>query len=511
MKNFCTVLLALSVCSVSFSQISEIIRLPVQNPSQSIKESVPVWLSQNEILIFFINESMDTIFSCKSNDRGLNWEEPKFEFVIDSLGPSQELIYPAALSTKSGRLVFAWSVIGEGIHLSYSDNSGSSWAQQQIILGTGSIPAYLKNLYNIKLSQLDDEKIILCFNPASEQGTLYYKFSSDDGVSWSDTSNKILRNGYWFNDHSIISVGSDSLMCIFKLQRTPTSNFNVYARFSFDNGDTWGDTVNLSGYGRNEIMPRISKDNVGNIWLSYLRTEVFSFPYNTNFTVGDIYYKKSTDEGITWNDEKQLTHFIGDDNYLSLNASGTAPFVSYSTVKFHEVNQIAFGILDETIETYTPPYLFDGFSLWSNDPDSTLINAYVKDDNEVESVKLYFEDSLQVFQLFDDGLHDDYEAGDGVFGNKVLYDFTKPGENLYFNVNKVKIPFSNNGIIADVQVRDSSNTVFILRDVENNIGKSIQRIFINIGSQGRYEEGTFLFSSGFFISGYIRKSWASHP
>ena len=49
-------LLALSVYTFSAAQIADITRLSVQNPSQSLIEPLPAWLSENEILIFYIND-----------------------------------------------------------------------------------------------------------------------------------------------------------------------------------------------------------------------------------------------------------------------------------------------------------------------------------------------------------------------------------------------------------------------------------------------------------------------
>jgi hypothetical protein len=54
MKKLYLVFLALSVCCVSFPQIREITRLPVQNPSKSIKESsLFLFLNQNIYLYDF--------------------------------------------------------------------------------------------------------------------------------------------------------------------------------------------------------------------------------------------------------------------------------------------------------------------------------------------------------------------------------------------------------------------------------------------------------------------------
>ena len=91
-------------------------------------------------MIFYVNETNDTIFSTKSINRGGSWSEPVFQFKLDSLAQSQDLLYPTALKTRSGRLIFAWSVFGIGAHLTYSDNNGENWSPIQIIYAAGPNP-----------------------------------------------------------------------------------------------------------------------------------------------------------------------------------------------------------------------------------------------------------------------------------------------------------------------------------------------------------------------------------
>jgi hypothetical protein len=101
-------------------------------------------------------------------------------------------------------------------------------------------------------------------------------------------------------------------------------------------------------------------------------------------------------------------------------------------------------------------------------------------------------------------LHRDGDAGDGVFGNKLTDDLIniQTGSTILFNANKLKIPFSNKGLIADIYIQDTLNTTFTLRDVENNVSVRNREIPISLNSSGRYDEGSFLFSAGFFLSGY---------
>jgi hypothetical protein len=125
MKKLYTVLLALSVCSISFPQISEITRLPVQNQSQSIKESAPIWLSENDIIIFYVSQYSDTIFSTKSTNRGTSWHEPKVVQVVNLL-INQDALDLSALYSLSGRILLAWSIQNESMKLIYSDDAGEN-------------------------------------------------------------------------------------------------------------------------------------------------------------------------------------------------------------------------------------------------------------------------------------------------------------------------------------------------------------------------------------------------
>ena len=75
MKSFYYLVLlyiTLFFISTTLPQIFDITRLPVQNSYQSIKESAPIWISENEIIIFYVSPTLDTIYSTFSDDKGEN-------------------------------------------------------------------------------------------------------------------------------------------------------------------------------------------------------------------------------------------------------------------------------------------------------------------------------------------------------------------------------------------------------------------------------------------------------
>ena len=81
------------------------------------------------------------------------------------------------------------------------------------------------------------------------------------------------------------------------------------------------------------------------------------------------------------------------------------------------------------------------------------------------------------------------------------------GDEYAMDVNQIVLPFNNRGIIADVNI-DYKSIPFILQmtDVLNNVSKKETTAGLPVshggGSGGKFDEGTFLFSSGFWLSGY---------
>ncbi len=75
------------------------------------------------------------------------------------------------------------------------------------------------------------------------------------------------------------------------------------------------------------------------------------------------------------------------------------------------------------------------------------------------------------------------------------------------DINQIVLPFNNKGVIADVNI-DYKPFPFILQmtDAMNNVSNKETTAGLPIshggGSGGKFDEGTFLFSSGFWLSGY---------
>ncbi len=76
------------------------------------------------------------------------------------------------------------------------------------------------------------------------------------------------------------------------------------------------------------------------------------------------YYRISEDFGNTWQPEKQLTDYIGDDNYLNLTHYNNVPILSFATQRFTNNYNLTFLIPGKFEEIKTPPYII--YSIGSN-------------------------------------------------------------------------------------------------------------------------------------------------
>jgi len=83
------------------------------------------------------------------------------------------------------------------------------------------------------------------------------------------------------------------------------SGFDLFLKSSTDNGLTWSNAnhVTYSG-GVEETTPKAAAANGTNVYVAY-----------ADRTTGDIYFKKSTDSGISWSAPTRLTYIGNLDDY----------------------------------------------------------------------------------------------------------------------------------------------------------------------------------------------------
>ncbi|UCG31057.1 MAG: exo-alpha-sialidase [candidate division WOR-3 bacterium] len=135
---------------------------------------------------------------------------------------------------------------------------------------------------------------------------IYYRRSTDDGITWG-TETRMTEDTTFSNVPSIALSGSNVHVV---WEESRDGNYEIYYKRSTDYGQTWGPDTRLTDDTGESHSPSLSasESNVHIVWME-------SRDGNE-----EIYYKKSTDNGVTWGGDIRLT----DDQDASQNASVVA-------------------------------------------------------------------------------------------------------------------------------------------------------------------------------------------
>ena len=145
--------------------------------------------------------------------------------------------------------------------------------------------------------QASDETIWVVWASDREgfQNEIFYTTSSDNGVSWSDDTRLTTSPG---TDEmpSVMQASDETIWVVWSSYRT--GDFEVFYKTSSDNGVYWSGDTRLTNYTGRDVDPHITQLMDGRIWVIWHRDVEGNF---------DLFYTTSSDNGVSWSDEDQLT------------------------------------------------------------------------------------------------------------------------------------------------------------------------------------------------------------
>jgi hypothetical protein len=480
-----------------FAQLESIREFPRAYNSQEIWDLTPVWISSNEILVFYKNSTKDTIFSRRTTNSGQTWSNQKFEKAGEAINAFYNDM--DLFKTSTGRLLFFWTSSTGELYYTYSDDNGHIWISSNQIM-----QSFFKDF---SLLEVETGKIVLSLSFSFSWQT---RFSTDNGETWSilDYYNIPVHFGFMRkNPHLIkLSDSGELLLGIF------SSNQGViYSIHSTDSGNSWSDTIRVIDSGILELYPNdvsldVVRDNDGNIWLIYDSENVVE---NEDFKQKDIAVLLSTDDGFTWQEKDPFTTYLGDDYLSGVTSNNENILVCFNSSRDKVFNQGYFGILGLSEDKFTPPLLlFTETVSVDYEKEETNYRAKVIDDQGVLKVVAKLDQINSSIELYDDGMHNDSLANDNIYGNVIPIVNAGIATDAYaMDLNNITLPFDRKGIIADVNIAYKGFTFELeMVDIFNNVALKETQAEIPInggwGSLGKFDEIGFLFSGGFFLSGY---------
>lgn len=275
------------------------------NPSVAVEGSV-VHIVWEDTRIAPVSNS--EIYYRRSTDNGVTWGP---EFRLSSLPDFSE--HPSV--SVSGQLVFVvwhdemWGDLE--VFCKRSTDGGTTWgADTRLTNGAGysAHPSTVISGSNIHLVWFDDKD-------GNEE--IYYKRSTDAGTSWGAESR--LTNNTSKSDYPSIHISGSFIHLVWREDRDGVSNTEIYYKRSADEGVTWGaDTriTNNSGY-----------SDIASVFSSGQAVHVVWYDDRDGAGNTEIYYKRSTDGGTSWESDTRLTNNSSSSIYPSLTVSGSSVHV----------------------------------------------------------------------------------------------------------------------------------------------------------------------------------------
>ncbi len=138
---------------------------------------------------------------------------------------------------------------------------------------------------------------------------IYYKCSTDNGTTWGPDT-RMTNNAPAGSDFNCIAVANTDVHIVWRDYRD--GNYEIYHKRSTDNGVSWESDQRLTNNTAYSMYPSVtaSGNNVHVVW---------NDSRNVNM---EIYYKLSTDRGATWGTDTRLTNAPRMSQKASIAATG---------------------------------------------------------------------------------------------------------------------------------------------------------------------------------------------
>lgn len=144
---------------------------------------------------------------------------------------------------------------------------------------------------------------------------VYYRRSTDGGTTWE--TDQRLTNAPLFSGYPSLAVDENTLHVTWYDQRD--GNYEIYYKRSTDGGVTWLSDMRLTGNPAVSYSPSIAVN--GNL--------VHLVWYDTSDGNEEIYYKRSTNGGLTWEADVRLTNDPAFSDNTSITVSGSYVHVTW--------------------------------------------------------------------------------------------------------------------------------------------------------------------------------------
>ncbi|MFA7359406.1 MAG: T9SS type A sorting domain-containing protein [Candidatus Kapaibacterium sp.] len=240
------------------------------------------------------------IYYKRTSDGGINWGADT-RLTYDSANSR----YPSAAVT--GTIVqVVWREYRDGndeIYYKRSTDGGINWGADTRLTNNGSSSWYPS------IAVFDTYVHVVWNDVRNGNNEIYYKRSTNGGINWG--ADIRMTNDIALSYKPSIAVNGLLVHIVWEENRD--QNSEIYYKRSIDGGINWGSDTRLTNSFSSSILPSIA---VTGSLLHVVWTDIRDGNR-------EIYYKRSTDDGINWVADIRLTNDGAYSEYPSIASSGT--------------------------------------------------------------------------------------------------------------------------------------------------------------------------------------------
>lgn len=296
-------ILILFICSQLFSQWSADTRLTNNSSISYTSVNNARCIAAAGPLVFAVwfdnRDGNFEIYFKRSTDSGITWSADGR--LTNDAAVSE---FPA-IEASSGIIHVFWRDLRDGngeIYYKRSTNGGLNWSADTRLTNNTSNSEYP--------SASSDGNTVLVTWTDNRDGNkeIYIKRSTDGGISWG--SDVRLINNSAISDFPSVSFAGNIGHLVWREFRDGPPQ--IYYKRSTDGGNTWGTDTRIVNTSGNAEYASVSASgaNVNITWSDDRNTDI------------ELYHKRSTDGGTTWGTDTRLTNSAGNSDYSSVIASG---------------------------------------------------------------------------------------------------------------------------------------------------------------------------------------------
>lgn len=348
------------------------------------------------------------IYAATSPDGGHTWGTPRV-IGYDELRAYRQI---SAIRLPSGGVLAVWPGL-KGIVQVESDSLAGAWTSPHLIQPN-------KLVTQVRLHRLSGNLVWLTYPyqlaPGSPE-SIEVMESTNGGGSWKVP--RRLQSGPQYPP-GLIAIGTGQIAMFYKSE----SSKGIVRSVSSDNGQTWtnGETVLLEGESSRTPWPHRTDD--GALLMLFEVADYTNLPDygEVPMTQTDVWFARSSDDGITWTDREKVTQYAGYDRLRSADLRRDPPIFTFGSTRWRAGSRqrLWFGAVGSDSDLHLPPALIHSSTSYGYG--WVGVKAWVYDEvgvSEVTVIPRIAGVLRSALPMYDDGLHEDLSAGDNVYGARV--------------------------------------------------------------------------------------------